>query len=591
MTRTDEQNYHIKEYHKFFTSTELLILKNGDSLSEFTLCYETHGILNGDSSNAILIFHALSGDSHIAKHHNDDHPGWWDVLVGPDKYIDTNTFFVICANTIGGCSGSTGPGNINPDSGHIYGSDFPDITIEDMAAAQKKLIDYLGIKKLHAVIGGSMGGQLALSWGILFPDSAHRIVLLATSARLSSQALAFDIVGRNAIRHDQNFHDGEYALKGVVPKNGLAIARMIGHITYLSPEVMRDKFESSRHNPRDIDTTFEKNFSVGSYLSYQGEKFVERFDANSYITLTQALDSFDQGSTACDIAKKMRNSKSKWLIISFSSDWLFTPDDSLKITEALVLNHTPVSHYCIQSSAGHDAFLLENDSNQYGTLISNFLQPNSENNTNCCNIEDTNTVLLPGRNDLSFFAQLIAPESSVLDLGSGNGELLACLRGKGATHIQGLDIDFDAISNCVKKDIPAISFDLANPLPFPDNHFDYVILSLTLQAVKNTEQILTEITRVGKQAVISIPNFAYYKLRKMFNDKGLAPVSPGILHYQWYNTPNIRFFSIIDFEMLCDTLGIRITKRYAFDTESAQTIDKEINSMADMAVYILEKAG
>ncbi|MDA3899715.1 MAG: homoserine O-acetyltransferase [Spirochaetes bacterium] len=590
MGNKTKANIKESDYLQYYTTEESLTLKNGEVLNGFTLCYETYGSLNTDKSNAILIFHALSGDSHIASHHETDRAGWWDICVGPNKYIDTNKFFVICANVLGGCSGSTGPESINPKTGSVYGPAFPSIKIEDMVSAQKILIDSMNIQQLHAIIGGSMGGQLALAWDAAFPETTARIIVIASSARLSSQALAFDIVGRNAIRHDENFHAGNYSEQKVTPNSGLAIARMIGHITYLSAEGMRHKFEESRNKPTEVDTSFEKLFSVGSYLGYQGDKFVERFDANSYITLTQALDTFDFGETAESINTKLQNSSSKWLIISFSSDWLFPPEDSMKIVKALTLSHIPVSYHCIESNAGHDAFLLKNDSNKYGKLIASFITPSPSSDIKCCDSNSDNHIFKPGRNDLSFFAGLIPNGSKILDLGSGNGELLQCLKQHGASVLQGVDIDFTAITSCVKRDIPVIHLDLNSKLDlFPDNHFDYVILSLTLQSIKDTEQILSEIVRVGKQAIISIPNFAYYKLREMLYTDGVAPISNGVLHYEWYNTPNIRFFSISDFERLCITNKISIIKKIAIDTESEKIVETDSNRFADIALYVIQQ--
>jgi homoserine O-acetyltransferase/O-succinyltransferase len=256
-------------------------LELGQTLKSITVVYETYGQLSPARDNAILICHALSGDSHVARHCADDAPGWWDIVVGPGKVIDTNRYFVICANVLGGCRGTPGPARVDPATGRPLASDFPPVTTADTVDVQRMLLDHLGIETLLAVIGGSMGGHQAITWSIRYPRRVRGCVALATSSRLTSQALAFDVVGRNAILHDPHYHHGQYYDQPHGPAVGLALARMLAHITYLSREAMTAKFDPGRLQPRDVATAFEKRFSVGSYLAYQGDKFVERFDANS----------------------------------------------------------------------------------------------------------------------------------------------------------------------------------------------------------------------------------------------------------------------------------------------------------------------
>ena len=348
-------------------------LSTGRFLPELKIAYETYGELDPQKDNAVLIFHALSGDSHVAAHDANDDPGWWDLLVGPGKYVDTNRYFVICANVLGGCRGTTGPDSINPETGKEYGVDFPPITVADIVDSQRMLVESLGIERLLAIIGGSLGGLMALDWGTRYPDGVAGIVAIATGPRMTTQALAFDIVARNAIMSDPHFYGGEYYNKEVGPATGLAIARMLGHITYLSQESMNRKFNANRNVGRKIDTSFETKFSVGSYLAYQGGKFVERFDANSYLALTLALDAFDLGEDRDRLVAAMRRSMCRWLFVSFSSDWLFPAFQARELIDAAVAGDKRVSYCNIESYSGHDAFLLENEAPVYGGLTSSFL--------------------------------------------------------------------------------------------------------------------------------------------------------------------------------------------------------------------------
>ena len=288
---SSDQARHAKplRYAQTVTFDGPLPLELGGALPKVTVAFETYGTLSAAKDNAVLIAHAISGDSHAARHDAEDDPGWWDIVVGPGRPIDTNRYFVICPNLLGGCRGTTGPGSANPATGRPYGPDFPMLTIGDMVEAERRLLDHLGVDRLRAVVGGSMGGHQALAWARRFPERVGGVIAIATSPRLTSQALAFDVVGRNAIRRDPHYYGGQYYGEPHGPEVGLAIARMIGHITYLSQEAMTRKFEANRLQPHDIAAEFEKTFSVGSYLGYQGAKFVERFDANSYLALSMAM--------------------------------------------------------------------------------------------------------------------------------------------------------------------------------------------------------------------------------------------------------------------------------------------------------------
>ncbi|WP_407356936.1 homoserine O-acetyltransferase [Methanolobus sp. WCC5] len=347
-----------------------LVLDSGKKLSGVQLAYETYGKLNPEKSNAILICHSLTGDAHAAGlHTGETKPGWWDILIGPGKVIDTDRYFVICSNVLGGCKGSTGPMSVNPQTGKPYGTDFPFITIADMVKAQKELVSHLGIQKLFAVIGGSMGGVQALQWSVSYPQCLAKAVVIASTARSSPQQIAFNEVGRMAILSDPKWNNGDY-YSGPAPIHGLALARMIGHITYLSDASMHQKFGRRLQDKEKYDYNLGFDFEVESYLHYQGQSFTRRFDANSYLYITKALDYFDlavEGS----LIEGMKRAKAKFLVVAVSSDWLYPPYQSREMVSALSANDLDVTYREIESNYGHDAFLLE--SGQLGYLIGNFL--------------------------------------------------------------------------------------------------------------------------------------------------------------------------------------------------------------------------
>jgi homoserine O-acetyltransferase len=583
---------------QYFSTDEAIQLELGGQIRGITIAYETYGRLNADKSNGILICHALSGDSHVASHGADDDPGWWDIAVGPGRFIDTDRFFVICPNALGGCRGSTGPNSINPETGKRWGADFPTITAADIVEAQKRLVDHLGIRVLVGVIGGSMGGHQALTWATRHSDRVSGTIALATCARLTTQALAFDVVGRNAIRRDVNYKAGQYLDKGTVPAAGLAIARMLGHITYLSPQSMREKFGANRLQPRELDTEFEKHFSVGSYLAYQGDKFVERFDANSYVKLSLAMDLFDLGDNPEKLSANLARSRCRWLIISFTSDWLFPPEQSKDLTNTLISLSKDVSYCNVVSNCGHDAFLLPDELPVYGGLMRAFLD-NIHNGEPQVIQDDDLYVHAPTsifgslqhrRLDYDQIARLIQPEASVLDLGCGRGSLLAKLRANGNRKLMGLELNQDDILVCLQRGLDVVQADLNSGLaPFSDSQFDYIVLSHTLQAVRDVERLTADMLRVGRRSIVSFPNFAYHKLRRMLGEEGRSPISSGLLRHEWYNTPNIRFFSIADFEEFCRERQIQIHERIALDTEEGRVVNEQVNLLADMAIFVISR--
>jgi homoserine O-acetyltransferase len=352
---------------------ESLVLDCGKKLSHVNIRYEKYGKLNQSADNAVLILHALSGDAHVAGYHSaeDKKVGWWDQMIGPDKPIDTNIFFVVCSNVIGGCSGSTGPRSINPETGDLYNMSFPVITVADMTRAQYRLMKHLGIKRWLSVIGGSMGGMQALQWTVDYPEAVVSAIPIATTAKLSPQSIAFNWVGREAIMSDPSWQNGDYHDKG--PDKGLSIARMLGHITYLSDESMAKKFGRNLQNLDDYTFDFSHNFQVESYLRHQGQSFVERFDANSYLYISRAMDYFDLSEKYNgDLSPAFARAQADFLVISFSSDWLFPPYQSKQTVAVLQNRNLNVSYCNINSIYGHDAFLLEVDI--LGKLISDFLK-------------------------------------------------------------------------------------------------------------------------------------------------------------------------------------------------------------------------
>ncbi|MDP2654096.1 MAG: homoserine O-acetyltransferase [Candidatus Omnitrophota bacterium] len=347
-----------------------MTLKSGVNLGPVTLAYETYGRLNADKSNAILVFHALTGDAHAAGWHKGARkPGWWDAMIGPGRAFDTDKYFVICANVIGGCKGSTGPASVNPATGKPYGLSFPVVTVEDMTVSQKYLIDHLGIKKLLCCTGGSMGGLMALVWATKFPDAVESCLLIATNYRHTAQQIALHEVGRQAIMADPDWQNGDYYGKSI-PTRGLAVARMLGHITYMSEASMEQKFGRKLFSKERLGYDFSHDFEVENYLKYRSDSFVQRFDANSYLFLSKALDYFDLSEDG-KLADTFKSVTSKFLIITFTSDWLYPSYQAKQMVRALKANDIDVSFIEIATNYGHDAFLVEIDGQS--RLVSNFL--------------------------------------------------------------------------------------------------------------------------------------------------------------------------------------------------------------------------
>ena len=356
---------------QYYDINEPITLDSGKTLEKVTVAYETYGELNKEKTNAILICHALTGDAHAAGWHEGDRkPGWWEIVIGPGKALDTEKFFIICSNVLGGCKGTTGPSSINPETGKQYGLDFPVITIRDMVKVQKKLVDSFGISQLYAIIGGSMGGMQVLDWMVTYPAMMKKAVPIATTGLSSPQQIAFNEVGRQAIFSDPNWNNGNYYETGKIPENGLSLARMIAHITYLSDESMDIKFGRDLQDKEEISYDFSIDFQVESYLKHQGETFVKRFDANSYLFITKAVDLFDL-SVNDSLIDGLKEVECKTEVISVDSDWLYPTEQSTELVTALNVNNVEVSFSEIKSNYGHDAFLLERG--QLNHILSKFL--------------------------------------------------------------------------------------------------------------------------------------------------------------------------------------------------------------------------
>ena len=576
-----------------------LKLACGETLAPIDIAYETYGKLNSSGDNAILICHALSGNAHAAGYNSTDDKkhGWWDSIIGPGKGIDTSKYFVICSNFLGGCSGTTGPSSINPATGKPYGLDFPIITVADMVNVQKLLLDKLEIKELLAVIGGSIGGMQVLQWAIEYPDFVKAAIPIATTTHLGAQSIAFDAVGRNAILADPNFLGGQYKDKNG-PDRGLAIARMIGHITYLSEQGMREKFGRQLQKADQYNYDFNSEFAVETYLDYQGQSFVERFDANSYLYITKASDYFDPQKDYGSLTKAFANTKSRFLIVSFTSDWLFTPAQSRAIVNALVANSKDVSFCNIDSPYGHDSFLLEPKT--LGFFISGFLdatyQPGvkkgssdkikRQDNYKVSRFEQARRT----RIDYELIESIVEPNSSVLDVGCGDGELLANLTEDKNVKGEGIELDQELVLASINRGLRIIQHNVEYGLEnYSDQSFDIVILSQTMQTLKDPEKVFKELLRVGKKVIVSFPNFAYWRCRVQLFLFGKAPVTE-YLPFSWHNSPNIHFLSLKDFDLFCKKLGVRIEKKIPLIKTNFSLLKVASNLFAEQVIYVTSKA-
>lgn len=571
-----------------------LILDSGETLSNYAVAYQTYGTLNADKSNAILICHALTGDQFVAETHPiTGKAGWWDAIVGAGNILDTQKYFIICANILGGCMGSEGPASINPATGAVWGLSFPVITIHDMVRAQKALIDHLQIEKLFLVIGGSMGGMQALSWAVQFPHAVHACAAIATAARHSAQNIAFGEVGRQAIMTDPLWKNGAYDTRMAPPAAGLSVARMAAHITYLSEDALQRKF-GRRLQARDaVSFGFDADFQVESYLRHQGESFVKRFDANSYLYITRAMDYFDladdfgQGSLASAFARA-GDTPPRFLVVSFSSDWLFPPSESRALVKALCGAGADASFVDIESDKGHDAFLL--DEPIFHAQLSGFIKGCEESRTRA--FHGMKTRIASAREDFRTIESFVPMGAHVLEVGCGNGALLEYLVGMRGIAPSGLELQREAVEAAIARGLPVIQGDAEKDLAtYPDNAFDVVIMNRTLSELQDPAHMLREVRRLAPQAIISVSNFAHWKARADIALRGRAPVTPSLPH-AWHNSPNIRFCTLSDFHDFAQNAGFRIIKEAAFDRlgKPLGPFRKQLcNVFAAEALYLLER--
>lgn len=574
-----------------------LLLECGKKLGPIDVAYETYGQLNEARDNAVLVCHALSGNAHAAGYHRaeDQKPGWWEEMIGPGKGIDTSRYFVICSNFLGGCSGTTGPSSIDPKTDKPYGLSFPIITIADMVRVQKLLLDSLGIEHLLAVIGGSIGGMQVLQWSIAYPEMMDAAIPVATTTHLGAQSIAFDAVGRNAIVGDANFAEGQYHDK-TIPARGLAIARMIGHITYLSEEGMRQKFGRELRSADKYSYDFNSEFSVETYLDYQGQTFVDRFDANSYLYITKASDYFDLARDYGSLRQAFAHAQARFLVVSFSSDWLFTPAQSEAIVDALATNGKDVSFCNVTSSYGHDAFLLESET--LGAFIRCFLaatnRPDSVEIEGVCSQTTVPAInrydqAHRARVDYQLVESLIEPDATVLDIGCGDGELLARLRHDKRIDGRGIELEQDLVLRCVCKRLSIIQYDVERGLgSYADKSFDYAILSQTVQTIRDPERVLRELLRIGRKVIVSFPNFAHWRSRVQLMCRGKAPVTDQ-LPFGWHDSPNIHCLSLKDFDSFCGRLGAAIEKRVPLVRTHPSPVRVWPNLLAEQVIYVIRK--
>ena len=550
---------------------EGLCLEGGGVLRELDVAYETYGELTPSRDNVIFICHALTGDAHVAGYYTDPEQdsGWRNEMVGPGKGIDTRYYFVVCANILGGCKGTTGPASINPETGKPYGSSFPDMTVGDIVDVHCLFLKQLGITHLAAIIGGSFGGMQVLEWAIRRPEMSDRCICIASAHSLAAQALAFDSVARNVITSDPEWHNGDYYATGDGPMKGLSQARQIGHITYLSQGMMSEKFGRERRPEFDEALAegdvagLAAQFQVSSYLEYQGKKFTERFDANSYVRIMQAMDNFDLAERAGSLESAFAGIESKMLIVALSTDWLFPPGQSKAIAKAMLHAGKSVSYCTLSAPHGHDAFLIDID--HLVEIIKGFLpwvpdRTVREPSASDVSVSDASCWrgVISSDAERDRLVDMIEPGGRILDVGCGNGDLLALLNERLGVSGVGVDFDPNQVIKVLYRGYDIFQEDVDGGLAMiPDGSYDYAILSETLQVVRRPREVLQEMLRVARTGIVSFPNFGKFSHALQLWTSGRMPVGEA-LPFEWYDTPNIHLFTLRDFIELCRTDGIDI---------------------------------
>lgn len=531
-------------------------LEEGGSLPRVDVAWESCGLVKPENDNVVFICHALTGDAHVAGRYANENEssGWWESIVGPGKAIDTNRYRVICANVLGGCKGTTGPSSVNPATGRPWGSAFPRFTIGDTVEVYRSLLRELGVTHLAGLVGGSFGGIQVCEWLAAHPNEVDKAVMIASGAALNSQALAFDIVGRYAITLDPHWHGGDYYDRPFEdrPNVGLAQARQVAHITYLSLDLLNRRFGRKQQEDwlakgaewlEAHAAKFGTTFAIESYLRYQAKKFIARFDANSYLQITHAMDRYDASVKYGSLDEVCRRITAKLLLVSISGDWLFSEEQSRNIAAAMLRQGKDVSYSHLDIKVGHDGFLTH--TKELGKLMGAFFA------------SVPTEVAAEKRQKLAPIVELIPEGGRVLDIGCGSGSLLTLLREK-KVRGTGIEIDFGKIVDGVRGGLNVLYEDADEGLGLlPDAAYDVAVLSETLQTVKRPREILVKILDKAKEAVVTIPNFASIGIRLHLLLTGRMPVGSE-LPFEWYDTPNTHFFTFHDFRALCAKEGIEI---------------------------------
>ena len=528
----------------------------GGVLKEIDVRYEECGAPIRDD-NVIYICHALTGDAHVAgiRPGETKPSGWWDGMIGPGRSIDTGRYHVICANVLGGCAGTTGPMSINPDTGKPYGSSFPQYTFDDAVDVFRMFLRQLGVKHLAALIGGSYGGIQVVNWMTRFPEDMDKVCLIATSAHLNTQAIAFSVMSRNSITDDPKWKGGDYYLEGdgKGPRAGLASARQLAHITYLSRELLQAKFErrlqsnfveAPAEDRAERDRLFKTYFQIESYLDYQAEKFVKRFDANSYLHITRSMDLSDPCDRYGSLDAAFARVTARTLVCSYENDILFPAWQSKDIVASLIKAGRPVSYCHLESGTGHDSFLT--DIEHLSKIVGGFLSERP------VKVMDWQKKLHKSVVDM------VPKGARIVDIGCGDGTLLDVLREAKGVSGDGVEIDVERYEEAIADGHDVLWEDVDEGLSVvPDRRYDMAVVSDTLQEVKNPRGLLHEALRIADEAIVTFPNFAAYRIRLTLALTGRLPVSKQ-LPFQWYDTPNIHCITLKDFRSLCDKEGIEI---------------------------------